>query len=43
MCIHVVLFLLLQVTEVQIDVSPVQEDEEPTGVSQLAKKVCDSA
>lgn len=42
-CIHFVLFffLLLQVTEVENDVmSPVQEEEGPNAVSQLAKKVC---
>lgn len=33
--------LLLQVTEVENDVSPVQEDEAPNAISQLAKKVCD--
>lgn len=33
-------FLLFQVTEVENDMSPVQEDEGPNAVSQLAKKVC---
>lgn len=32
--------LLLQVSEMENDMSPVQEDEGPNAVSQLAKKVC---
>lgn len=32
--------LLLQVSEMENDISPVQEDEGPNAVSQLAKKVC---
>ncbi len=31
--------MLLQVTEVENDMSPVQEDEGPNAVSQLARKV----
>lgn len=31
--------LFLQVTEMENEVSPVQEDEGPNAVSQLAKKV----
>ena len=38
---HFVFFTLLQVTEVENDIGPVQEDEGPNAVSQLAKKVCE--
>lgn len=33
--------LVLQVTEVENDMSPVQEEEGPNAVSQLARKVCE--